>query len=158
MVQLYVGEVSTTVACPPKQLRAFAKVELDPGEERIVALPLRGRDFACWHSPLQRWVVEGGEIQLHVGTSSRHIVASATVTLTGDEIRQPLTPMSTIGELMANPVIGDEIRKVIEAQPAQFQAQAPDIPAITFVDFNIFDLDRAGLTELLARANAGLER
>ena len=158
VVQLYVGEVSTTVACPPKQLRAFTKVELDPGEERIVELQLRGRDFAFWHSPLQRWLVEGGEVQLHVGTSSRHIVASATVTLTGDEIRQPLTPMSTIGELMANPVIGDEIRKVIEAQPAQFQAQAPDIPAITFVDFNIFDLDRAALTELLERANAGLER
>lgn len=158
VVQLYVGEVSTTVACPPKQLRAFAKVELDPGEARIVELPLRGRDFAFWHSPLQRWAVEDGDVQLHVGTSSRHIVASATVTLTGDDLRQPLTPMSTIGELMANPVIGDEVRKVIEAQPAQFQAQAPDIPAITFVDFNIFDLDRTGLTELLDRANAGLER
>ena len=157
VIQLYVGEVSATVACPPKQLRAFAKVELDPGEERIVELPLRGRDFAYWHSPLQRWVVEGGDVQLHVGTSSRDIVASHTVTLTGDDLRQRLTPMSTIGELMANPVIGDEIRKVIEAQPAQFQAQAPDIPAITFVDFNIFDLDRAGLTALLDRANAALD-
>lgn len=157
VVQLYVGEISTTVACPPRQLRAFAKVELDPGEERIVELPLRGRDFAFWHSPLQRWVVEGGDVQLHVGTSSRDIVASQTVTLTGDDLRQRLTPMSTIGELMANPVIGDEIRKVIEAQPAQFQAQAPDIPAITFVDFNIFDLDRAGLTVLLNRANAELD-
>ncbi len=153
VIQLYVGEVSTTVACPPKQLRAFAKAHVDPGEERIVELPLRGRDFAFWHSPLQRWVVEGGEVELHVGTSSRHIEASTTVTLTGDELLQPLTPMSTIAELMADPVIGDEIRTVIQAQPAQFQAQAPDIPAITFVDFNIFGLDRAGLTDLLTRAN-----
>ena len=153
VVQLYVGDEEATVAKPPRELRDFAKVHLAPGEASTVTFNLTGRDFAHWHEPLSRWVVEGGRFSLDIGSSSRHIADTAWVSLEGDDLRQPLTVMSTLGELMRDPVVGDEFRAIIEAQPEQFQRQAPDIPAITFVDFNIFELDREGLNDLLQRAN-----
>lgn len=158
VVQVYVGDPVCSVARPPRELRAFARVELDPGETRSIELALDSRAFAHWHPRLGRFVVEGGEFVIDVGTSSRDIVGTATLDLSGDDLRQPLTEMSTIGELMADDVIGPDIRRILETQPAQFQAQAPDIPAITFVDFNIFELDRDGLRDLLDRANQAHNR
>ena len=42
VVQLYVGDVEASVARPPRELRAFAKVDLDAGRERDADLPPRG--------------------------------------------------------------------------------------------------------------------
>ncbi len=157
VVQLYVEQPASSVARPPKELRRFAKVHLLPGQSTTVRLTLDGRCFAYWHAPLGRWVVEGGDHVLHIGTSSQDILHSVPVDIAGDVVRQPLTTMSTLAELMADPTIGAEVRDIIEQQPEQFQRQAPDIPAITFVDFNIFELDRDRLDDMLTRANAAMD-
>ncbi|NLE98301.1 MAG: beta-glucosidase, partial [Propionibacterium sp.] len=157
VVQVYVGDPDAAVARPERELKGFVRVELAPGATERVRLTLGSRALAYWHRVLGRWVVEGGEFVVGVGTSSRDIAAEVRVDVEGDDLRQPLTEMSTIGELMADPTIGAEIRAVVEQQPVQFQKQAPDIPAVTFVDFNIFDLDRDGLAALLARANAATQ-
>jgi beta-glucosidase len=63
----------------PKQLRAFAKVTLEPGVSSDVLLRLGWRDFAHWDETAHTWVVDPGPFALAVGASSLDIRSTATV-------------------------------------------------------------------------------
>ncbi len=80
VVQCYVHDPATSVARPPQELAAFAKIELAPGERREVTLTLDDRAFAFWSPETHAWTVEPGELEIRVGRSSRDIRATATVT------------------------------------------------------------------------------
>jgi beta-glucosidase len=80
VIQCYVHDVESSVARPPQELKAFAKVALDPGESREIALPLDDRAFAFWDVAAHGWTVEPGEFELRIGTSSRDIRYRVTVT------------------------------------------------------------------------------
>ena len=58
---------------PPQELKAFAKVWLDPGATGEATLELDRRAFAFWDVTTDDWVVEPGEFELRIGTSSRAI-------------------------------------------------------------------------------------
>jgi beta-glucosidase len=79
-VQCYVHDVDSSVARPPQELKAFAKVWLDPGEAVDVTLPLDDRAFAFWDVAAHDWTVEPGTFELRIGTSSRDIAHHLTVT------------------------------------------------------------------------------
>jgi beta-glucosidase len=72
-VQCYVRDVEASVMRPQQELKAFAKVWLDPGESRSVSLPLDDRSFAFWDVDAHDWTAEPGEFELRIGTSSRAI-------------------------------------------------------------------------------------
>jgi beta-glucosidase len=73
VVQCYVRDVECSVARPSQELKAFAKVQLDPGETKEVKLELDDRAFAFWDIGAHDWTVEPGEFELLVGTCSRDI-------------------------------------------------------------------------------------
>jgi beta-glucosidase len=73
-VQCYVHDQDASVARPPHELKAFAKVWLDPGESREVVMHLDERAFAFWDVESRDWCVEPGTFELRLGTSSRDIV------------------------------------------------------------------------------------
>jgi beta-glucosidase len=73
VVQLYVGDVESTVERPRKELKAFAKVELDAGETQEVTLALDERSFAFWDEHTHHWLIEPGAFDLLIGASSRDI-------------------------------------------------------------------------------------
>jgi beta-glucosidase len=85
VVQCYVHDAQSSVARPPNELKAFAKVWLDPGEAADVTLELDRRAFAFWDVEHDEWVVEPGEFELRVGSSSRAIAHRVTVEVAGDE-------------------------------------------------------------------------
>jgi beta-glucosidase len=55
VVQCYVAPASPRLARPPKELKAFAKVRLDPGETRVAELVLDDRSFAYWDPGQPDW-------------------------------------------------------------------------------------------------------
>jgi beta-glucosidase len=79
VVQLYVGDESSSVPRPAKELKAFAKVHLAPGETRRIALSLTDRDFAFYSMAAKHWLVEPGDFALLIGTSAADIKLSASV-------------------------------------------------------------------------------
>ncbi len=85
VVQLYLHAVHSTVYRPTQELRAFERVQLQPGERRVVHLRLDRRDFATWNVQRQAWVVEPGAFELRVGASSRDIRLRQRVAIPGDE-------------------------------------------------------------------------
>ncbi len=73
VVQLYVHDVESSVPRPKKELKAFRKIMLQPGETKIVTLELDERSFAFFDEASEDWKVEPGEFELMVGSSSRDI-------------------------------------------------------------------------------------
>jgi len=78
VVQVYVAYPEGTGA-PPKQLRGFAKVELEAGDSRRVSLTLPERAFAAWDVAAHDWEILSGRYRLLVGTSSAATPLSAEV-------------------------------------------------------------------------------
>ncbi len=79
VIQLYVGDDETSLPRPLKELKAFRKVTLDPGESGVVELSLQRRDFAFWNPDSRIWEVEPGSFTLNFGTSSKDIFAQKSV-------------------------------------------------------------------------------
>jgi beta-glucosidase len=81
VVQVYVSDRASSLPRPPKELKGFAKVALQPGESKSVEFVLDERAFAFYDPYQKQWIVEPGEFEILVGSSSRNIRAKATVNL-----------------------------------------------------------------------------
>lgn len=73
VVQLYVHDEECTWTRPEKELKAFSKIELAPGEKQQIVFELEERDFAYYNTKYNRWVAESGYFQIALGSSSRDI-------------------------------------------------------------------------------------
>jgi len=71
--ELYVGDAHASVPRPVKELKAFAKVNLQPGESSLVTLELDRRAFSFFDEKKHAWTAEPGEFALFVGSSSAQI-------------------------------------------------------------------------------------
>ncbi len=84
VVQVYVHAKSTGVARPEQELRAFAKVDLAPGEKRKVNLKLPVRAFAYYDPGRPQgdgWRADPGAYEIRAGGSSRDIRLRDSVTV-----------------------------------------------------------------------------
>ena len=104
VVQAYVEPIAPAVARPVRELKAFRKVTLDPGESTTVTLQLDARSFASFdpgdpvhaelaanslvpaggggrHREVPGWYVDAGDYVVHVGRSSREFAGACSVTV-----------------------------------------------------------------------------
>ncbi len=79
--QLYVRPRGPSVDRPVKELKGFAKVELQPSQSREVRIVLDARAFAFYDPQRREWVVEAGAYDLLIGGSAADIELQATVRL-----------------------------------------------------------------------------
>lgn len=89
VVQIYVAPPEGAAFRPVRELRAFAKVHLAPGESRQVSFTLEPRDFAYYNVNISDWFVESGVYQVQAGSSSRDIRLSEPVTLQSGQRGEP---------------------------------------------------------------------
>ncbi|GAC1363976.1 MAG: glycoside hydrolase family 3 C-terminal domain-containing protein [Ktedonobacteraceae bacterium] len=82
IVQVYVRDELASLSRPEKELKAFAKVQLEPGERKTLTLVLDRDALAYYDDLTHEWVAEAGVFEVLVGASSQDIRASATFILT----------------------------------------------------------------------------
>ena len=70
VVQMYVRDLVSSVTRPVKELKGFLRVSLKPGETRTVTLPI-GPEHLAFTNIDKQYVVEPGDFEIMVGTSSR---------------------------------------------------------------------------------------
>jgi beta-glucosidase len=70
VVQMYIRDRVASVTRPVKELKGFAKISLRPGETKTVTLGITPASLAFYDIHSQ-YVVEPGEFEIMVGTSSR---------------------------------------------------------------------------------------
>lgn len=73
VVQLYVGDDKASVVRPIKELKAFAKVALNPGETKNVELKINVDDLKFFDEVNHAWKVEPGTFKAYIGASSADI-------------------------------------------------------------------------------------
>jgi beta-glucosidase len=74
VVQLYVQDVKSSVVRPVKELKAFQKVFLQPGETKEVTLTLNDRAFQFYDVAAKDWRSEPGRFNFLIGNSSKNIL------------------------------------------------------------------------------------
>jgi beta-glucosidase len=115
IVQLYIIDYESTYQRPIKELKAFAKVELNPGESKEVKFSLGYRDFAFYNPSVKDWVVETGDFEILIGASSQDIRLMEKVHITATKKWNPkLTRYSLVREWTAHPVGKEILTPLIE--------------------------------------------
>jgi beta-glucosidase len=84
VVQLYVRDLVSTLVRPEKELKAFTKISLAPGECKTVTFKLNREAFHYNRPEQNGWQVEPGKFEVLVGASSQDIHLQATVELVAD--------------------------------------------------------------------------
>ena len=107
IAQLYVSDKESTIYRPVKELKAFKKVWLNPGETKEITLSLNKRAFAFYNVNINDWCVESGDFDILVGASSADIKLSATVNVSAPEVSIPdysqLAPVYYTGNVQSVP-------------------------------------------------------
>ena len=155
VVQLYLHEQRPRLARPVRELKAFAKVSLEPGEAERVRLRLAERDFAVFDPQVGAWVATGGSFDVLVGASSRDIRLRTTVTLQATPTpAPPLDRLSLVGQWLAHPV-GRQLVEPLIMPPAEL-SRYPDwfvheLPISKLVLLGVIDDDE--LERMVSAAN-----
>jgi beta-glucosidase len=81
VAQVYVGDKHAKVPRPVKELKGFARVELNPGETKHVQVTLDRRAFSYYDVKNHGWTVAPGDFDIYVARSSAEIELTGKATL-----------------------------------------------------------------------------
>ncbi|SCB36454.1 glycoside hydrolase family 3 C-terminal domain-containing protein [Rhizobium hainanense] len=116
VVQLYVADHNDFVDTPPRELRGWKKIRLDPGQSGIVEIAVPRQQLEHWNELTRTWLYPGGPVTVHVGSSSRDIRLKQSIDLPGHPVLVPLTPWSTTGEWLDDPVGGPMLQAIFDSR------------------------------------------
>jgi len=161
VVQVYVGGRAATVARPPRELKAFAKVDLEPSRATTVTFRLDRRDLSYWSPSAADWVLEPGEFTVAVGASSRDLRLTTSVEVAGPPPRIRLDETATLQEWLADPTGAALLREVVgtdaSGRPAgilgddELLAVLGSFPISRLAAFPGLGVNRNAVDELLRR-------
>jgi beta-glucosidase len=164
VAQLYVSSPATSVARPPRELKAFAKIDLGPGERETVHFRLDARDLSYWSTAASHWVVEPGEHVLAVGASSRDLRQTTTIDVDAPPLRPTLDHMATLQEWLADPIgsvlLRDAVGTDADGRPRgivgndELLAIIGNFPISTLAAFPGLGLEHATIDDALRRLSA----
>ncbi|MEM9082056.1 MAG: fibronectin type III-like domain-contianing protein, partial [Planctomycetota bacterium] len=95
VAQLYIGQPESLADTPVRELAGFERVELDPGESRVIEFRIRSNDLRTFDAGAGAWRIEPGEYSVSVGSSSRSLPLRSTFRIDVDpsparaEVREP---------------------------------------------------------------------
>ena len=102
VVQVYVAESKPRLERPPRELKAFQRVALKPGETSTVKFELDRRSLSYYDPDRHMWIAPAGEYEVMVGASSRDIRARAKFELLSPvQPKSPSASQPPIGKLPA---------------------------------------------------------
>jgi beta-glucosidase len=81
VVQIYVGDPESSIDRPVKELKAFGRVMLEPGETQTVTFTLNRDALSYYDETRKEWIAEPGLFDVEAGSSSRDIRLKGSFTL-----------------------------------------------------------------------------
>lgn len=81
VAQLYVGEVNPSLPRPLRELKAFQRVHLEPGQTQRVVFTLAPRAFSYWDVDRHGWKQDAARFTISVGDSSASLRLQQTIAL-----------------------------------------------------------------------------
>jgi beta-glucosidase len=81
VVELYLHDGHSKIDRPVHELKRFQRVELQPGQTKIVNFLLDRAAFSYWNPKKNAWLLEPGTFEIQIGASSRDIRLRAPLSL-----------------------------------------------------------------------------
>jgi len=78
VLQVYISPIGSSIKRPVKELHGFDKITLTAGVKKEVQVAIDAYAGSFWDESESRWVVEAGEYQVLVGTSSANLVSAGS--------------------------------------------------------------------------------
>jgi beta-glucosidase len=167
VVQLYVSDPESSLQRPPKELKGFAKVALDPGESKEVRFTLASRDFSFYHPGHSRWIAESGAFEIAAGASSADIRLRETIWVNStQELNYAFDEYTFFRELwedeQTRPLlielmprwIGHQTADGKSLEEAEIHGFLLDQPLVKFPYFTAGEVTREQIAALLEKVNA----
>jgi beta-glucosidase len=108
VAQLYVGDPAASQD-PPKQLKGFQRVALNPGQSATVSFPLTIHDLASWSSTANAWEAQAGSYSISVGDSSVNLPLTGSTSLAQTLTGQVAAGTSGAGVSTANTAVSANV-------------------------------------------------
>lgn len=86
VVQLYVSPEKIEIIRPVRELKAFDKIALQPGETKEVTFELEPRTFQHWNTVVHNWRTEQGTYVIQIGENARDIVLEKEIFIEAEPI------------------------------------------------------------------------
>lgn len=96
VVEIYMNKVNGGFYAPEKELQGFAKVWLEPGEEKTVSVAIAVEDLGSYDEVHKTWVREPGAWRIVAGTSVIDPIAEVTVDLEGNRNAQVFQNLTAV--------------------------------------------------------------
>jgi len=77
VVQLYIGDIESSLPRPVKELKGFRKVGLMPGETKRISFAITEKDLSFWDDRSHCWNAESGKFRIEIGSASDRICGTA---------------------------------------------------------------------------------
>lgn len=117
IAQIYVAKKDTQISRANRELKAFVKVELRPGEQKTCKVELDFRSFAYYSEEQETWKVEPGEYEICLGASSRDIRLKESVKRTDEPWQgKHCNRNTTLGELRQSENIWNIYREALKEE------------------------------------------
>ena len=94
VAQLYVALKESEIIRPLKELKGFAKVELEPGECKKVHIAFDDKTFRYFNTKTNKWEIEKGEYDIYIGSSSIDMKLEGKIALEGTGAPAPYAKSS----------------------------------------------------------------
>ncbi len=175
VVQLYVRDIESSVIRPVKELKGFEKIELAPGESKVIVFTLDRKAFAFYSDKTHDWFVESGDFEIMIGSSSRDIKLSSVIHVESKD-RMPFvcTRNTTLGDVLALPdgekyvaeLISDFAKNLNtesdnndlgESTKLMMEAQLRDNPLRVMVSFSDGHFDQEYIEEICQKINEDMK-
>jgi beta-glucosidase len=120
-VQVYVRDRESGLVRPEKELKGFAKVELQPGETKTVSIQLDFRAFAYYHPEYRQWITETGEFDILIAASAADVRHTLTAALESTlQLPCVLDKESTIREWKNDPCGNGIVTPLLQKMSERF--------------------------------------
>ncbi len=145
VVQIYSRREVSTIKYPFRQLVAFEKIALQPGESKIVELYIDLEDLSYYNTVLNAYVLEAGEIHLDIGESSESISETLSIRAKSDQVHRPyLSKYAYLSDWLSDPdgkhVILEAIRPFVPFEEIPMEHPVVkmflEMPLIKIVNFS----------------------
>ncbi|MFW6269813.1 MAG: beta-glucosidase family protein [Bacillota bacterium] len=171
IVQLYVTDLDSTVIKPKKELKGFAKVELEPGQEKMIEFELGKRSFAYYNTEINDWFVEGGDYEILIGCSSQDIQLKDQIKVESKiELPVEYTINTNIGDIVSDPageklfnsllekyLKGSKFIERLEGRPDEMiEAMLKYMPLRALVMFSDGKINRVQVEDMVDKLNKEL--
>ncbi len=121
VVQLYIANAPCHEVRPVRELRAFRKVYLEPGETKTVSFTLGKRAFAQWDADIHDWQVPDGIYKIQIGKNARDILLETPVRVASAvPVRVHFTINTPLGDMMVHPAAKAVLEQALGPVMAMF--------------------------------------